>query len=69
MTKVSFKDLQERLDALEVIYKNVIELDNDALSDRLMRYRSDNVQWVLNMLEESFRELLEALETEEANYQ
>jgi hypothetical protein len=69
MTKVSFKDLQERLDALEVIYKNVIELDNDALSDRLMRYRSDNVQWVLNMLEESFRQLLEALETEEANYQ
>ena len=69
MTKVSFKDLQERLDALEVIYKNVIELDNDALSNRLMRYRSDNVQWVLNMLEESFRQLLEALETEEANYQ
>ena len=69
MTKVSFKDLQERLDALEVIYKNVIELDNDALSDRLMRYRSDNVQWVLNMLEEPFRQLLEALETEEANYQ
>jgi hypothetical protein len=69
MTKASFKDLQERLDALEVIYKNVIELDNDALSDRLMRYRSDNVQWVLNMLEESFRQLLEALETEEANYQ
>jgi hypothetical protein len=69
MTKVSFKDLQERLDALEVIYKNVIELDNDALSDCLMRYRSDNVQWVLNMLEESFRQLLEALETEEANYQ
>jgi len=69
MTKVSFKDLQERLDVLEVIYKNVIELDNDALSDCLMRYRSDNVQWVLNMLEESFRQLLEALETEEANYQ
>ena len=69
MTKVSFKDLQERLDALEVIYKTVIELDTDALSNRLMRYRSDNVQWVLNMLEESFRQLLEALETEEANYQ
>ena len=69
MTKVSFKDLQERLDALEVIYKNVIELDNNVLSDRLMRYRSDNVQWVLNMLEEPFRQLLEALETEEANYQ
>jgi hypothetical protein len=69
MTKVSFKDLQERLDTLEIIYKNVIELDNNVLSDRLMRYRSDNVQWVLNMLEESFRQLLEALETEEANYQ
>ena len=69
MTKVSFKDLQERLDALEIIYKNVIELDNNVLSDRLMRYRSDNVQWVLNMLEEPFRQLLEALETEEANYQ
>ena len=69
MTKVSFKDLQERLDVLEVIYKNVIELNNNELSDRLMSYRSDNVQWVLNMLEESFRQLLEALETEEANYQ
>ena len=69
MTKVSFKDLQERLDVLEIIYKNVIELNNNELSDQLMSYRSDNVQWILNMLEESFRQLLEALETEEANYQ
>jgi hypothetical protein len=69
MTKVSFKDLQERLDVLEIIYKNVIELNNNELSDQLMAYRSDNVQWVLNILEESFRQLLEALETEEANYQ
>ena len=69
MTKVSFKDLQERLDALEIIYENVIELNNNELSDRLMSYRSDNVQWILNMLEEPFRQLLEALETEEANYQ
>jgi hypothetical protein len=68
MTKVSFKDLQERLDTLEIIYENVIELNNTELSDRLMSYRSDNVQWVLNMLEEPFRQLLEALETEEANY-
>jgi len=69
MTKVSFNDLQERLDALEIIYENVIELDNNELSDCLMSYRSDNVQWILNMLEEPFRQLLEALETEEANYQ
>jgi hypothetical protein len=69
MTKVSFNDLQERLDALEIIYENVIELDNNELSDCLMHYRSDNVQWILNMLEEPFRQLLEALETEEANYQ
>ena len=69
MTKVSFKDLQERLDALEIIYENVIELNNNELSNRLMSYRSDNVQWILNMLEEPFRQLLEALETEEANYQ
>lgn len=69
MTKVSFKDLQERLDVLEIIYENVIDLNNDELSRRLMSYRSDNVQWLLNMLEESFRQLLEALETEEANYQ
>jgi hypothetical protein len=69
MTKVSFKDLQERLDVLEIIYKNVIELNNNELSNQLMSYRSDNAQWILNMLEESFRQLLEALETEEANYQ
>lgn len=69
MTKVSFKDLQERLDTLEIIYENVIELNNNELSNRLMSYRSDNVQWILNMLEEPFRQLLEALETEEANYQ
>ena len=69
MTKVSFKDLQERLDALEIIYENVIELNNNELSNRLKSYRSDNVQWILNMLEEPFRQLLEALETEEANYQ
>jgi hypothetical protein len=69
MTKVSFKDLQERLDVLEIIYKNVIELNNNELSNQLMSYRSDNVQWILNMLEESFRQLLEALATEESHYQ
>ena len=53
----------------EIIYENVIDLDNNELSDKLMCYRSDNIQWVLNMLEEPFRQILEALETEEANYQ
>ena len=35
MTKVSFNDLQERLNALEIIYENVIDLDNNELSESI----------------------------------
>jgi hypothetical protein len=68
MTKISYVDLDQRLDILELIYGDVVELRNKELSDRLVRYRSDNIQWVLNMLEENFKQLRDALEMEEVNH-
>jgi hypothetical protein len=68
MTKISYIDLDQRLDILELIYGDVVELRNKELSDRLVRYRSDNIQWVLNMLEENFKQLRDALEMEEVNH-
>jgi hypothetical protein len=68
MTKISYIDLDQRLDILELIYGDVVELRNKELSDRLVRYRSDNIQWVLNILEENFKQLRDALEMEEVNH-
>lgn len=55
------------LDILEIIYEDVICLEADALAKKLSRFRSEEVQWVLNMLKPTFEELRDSLELEELN--
>ena len=69
MTNTSAFDLNERLEILETIYVSIIDLNNEEIYSKLTRYRSNNVQWILNNLDKTFCELRDVLEMEELNHQ
>ena len=58
---------ENKLDILEVLTRSVIFQENEEISKRLSKYRSDDVQWVLNMLADMFEQLQDSLELEAYN--
>jgi hypothetical protein len=60
-------NVENKLDILEVLTRSVIFQENEELSKRLSKYRSDDVQWVLNMLADMFEQLQDSLELEAYN--
>lgn len=60
-------DVEKKLDILEVLTRSVIFQENEEISKQLSRYRSDDVQWVLNMLADMFEQLQDSLELEAYN--
>jgi hypothetical protein len=58
---------ENKLDILEVLIRSVIFQENEEISKKLSRYRSDDVQWVLNMLADMFEQLQDSLELEVYN--
>lgn len=58
---------ENKLDILEVLTRSVIFQENEEISKRLSQYRSDDVQWVLNMLADMFEQLQDSLELETYN--
>ncbi len=64
MNTVTSQDLEQRLDILNVLIRSVIHLENLELSKGLSSYKSDNVQWVLNMIAEVFDQLQDSLDLE-----
>jgi hypothetical protein len=58
---------ENKLDILEVLTRSVIFQENEEISKKLSRYRSDDVQWVLNMLADMFEQLQDSLELEVYN--
>ena len=60
-------DVEKKLDILEILTRSVIFQENEEISKRLSRYRSDDVQWVLNMLADMFEQLQDSLELEAYN--
>jgi hypothetical protein len=60
-------DVEKKLDILEILTRSVIYQENEEISKRLSRYRSDDVQWVLNMLADMFEQLQDSLELEAYN--
>jgi hypothetical protein len=60
-------DVEKKLDILEVLTRSVIFQENEEISKRLSKYRSDDVQWVLNMLADMFEQLQDSLELEAYN--
>ena len=60
-------NVEKKLDILEVLTRSVIFQENEEISKRLSKYRSDDVQWVLNMLADMFEQLQDSLELEAYN--
>jgi hypothetical protein len=60
-------DVEKKLDILEVLTRSVIFQENEEISKQLSRYRTDDVQWVLNMLADMFEQLQDSLELEAYN--
>lgn len=60
-------NVEKKLDILEVLTRSVIFQENEEISKRLSQYRSDDVQWVLNMLANMFEQLQDSLELEAYN--
>lgn len=58
---------EKKLDILEILTRSVIFQENEEISKQLSRYRSDDVQWVLNMLADMFEQLQDSLELEAYN--
>jgi hypothetical protein len=53
---------------VDVLYRSVMLLENEELAIELGRYSSDNLQWVLNVLQGIFDELDHVLDLEESNH-
>jgi hypothetical protein len=60
-------NVEKKLDILEILTRSVIFQENEEISKKLSRYRSDDVQWVLNMLADMFEQLQDSLELEAYN--
>jgi hypothetical protein len=61
-------DIEQRLNIVDVLYRSVMLLENEELAVELGRYSSDNIQWVLNVLQGIFDELDHVLDLEESNH-
>ena len=60
-------NVDKKLDILEILTRSVIFQENEEIFKKLSRYRSDDVQWVLNMLSDMFEQLQDSLELEDYN--
>ncbi len=58
---------EKKLDILEILTRSVIFQENEEISKQLSRYRTDDVQWVLNMVSNMFEQLQDSLELEVYN--
>ena len=69
MNNATTQDIEQRLDILNVLMRSVIHMENTELSKNLSRYKSDNVQWVLNMIADTFDQLQDSLDLEYYSHQ
>jgi hypothetical protein len=62
---MEYNDLEQRVDILEILEKQVIFLENTELAASLAPFKTGNVQWVLNILQDTLGELQDALDLED----
>jgi len=61
------RDLEQRLDILEILEKQIVFLENQELSSTFAKFRSENTQWVLNQVQDLLAEMQNALDLEDFN--
>jgi hypothetical protein len=60
-------NLDQRIDIIEILEKQVVFLENQELSSAFTRFRSENTQWVLNQVQDLLGEIQDALDLEDLN--
>lgn len=58
-------NLEQRMDILEILEKQVVFLENQELASALSRFRSENTQWILNMFQDMLGQMQDALDAED----
>jgi len=65
---LDYSDIEQRYDIAALLYNEVMQQENDVIRQQLLRFRSENVTWILNYLQATFDDLEHALNLEEENY-
>lgn len=60
-------DLEQRIQLLEIVEKQVVFLENQELSSAFAKFRSENTQWVLTEIQNLLEEMQNALDMEDFN--
>lgn len=58
-------DLDQRIDILQIFENQIVFLENRELSNSLAKFKTDNIQWVLNHVHDLLAEMQEVLDMEE----
>ena len=58
-------NLEQRMDILEILEKQVVFLENQELSIALGQFRSANTQWILNAVQDLLSQMQDALDLED----
>jgi hypothetical protein len=61
------RDLEQRIDILEILEKQIVFLENQELSSALAKFKSENTQWILNQVQDLLGEIQSALDFEDFN--
>jgi hypothetical protein len=62
---MDYGDLEQRIDILEILENQVIFLNNTELADKLAFFKTGNVQWILNNLQDTLGTMQDALDLED----
>jgi hypothetical protein len=57
--------LEQRIDILRILEDQVVFLKNEELAGSLTGFKSENVNWILNMLQDMLGQMQDALDLED----
>lgn len=57
--------LEQRIDILQVLEEQVVFLKNEELAMALNSFKSENVNWILNMVQDMLGQVQDALDLED----
>ena len=58
-------NLEQRIDILRILEDQVVFLKNEELAGSLIGFRTENVNWILNTLQELLGQMQDALDLED----
>lgn len=58
-------NLEQRIDILQILEDQVVFLKNEELAASLTGFRTENVNWILNMIQDMLSQVQDALDLED----